>query len=46
MPKAPERRDCLAITLRCFTALNFLTGVGFIVYACIIQYPPKSALPL
>lgn len=36
----------LAWTLRLFIFLNLVSTVGFIIYAIILQNPPKSALPL
>ena len=32
--------------LRVYAGLAGLIGIGFIVWACIIQNPPKSALPV
>ncbi|KAL4855458.1 Dual specificity protein kinase YAK1 [Chlorella vulgaris] len=39
-------RPVTAWLLRCFLLLNACSAIGFIVYALILQNPPKTALPL
>lgn len=41
-----RERPVVAWMLRSFLLLNFLSAVGFIAYAFILQNPPKTALPL
>ncbi len=40
------QRPALVWTLRAFLLLNFCSALGFIIYALILENPPKTALPL
>ena len=41
-----QKGGFFAWTLRIFAILNAVTGIGFIAYGCILEYPVKTALPL
>lgn len=45
MARAPQR-PALVWALRSFLLLNFCSSLGFIIYAFILENPPKTALPL
>jgi hypothetical protein len=46
MARTTRDKPVVAWLLRGFLLLNFCSAVGFIVYALILQNPPKTALPL
>lgn len=46
MARKRESNVALAWTLRVFAVLHAVTAAGFVAYGCIVQYPPKAALPL
>lgn len=43
---ASRRKAILPWVMRLFAVLQVLTGVGFIIYACILESPPKTAIPM
>lgn len=41
-----RQRGPAAISLRVVAFVNFLTGLGFIIYGIVLVSPPKTALPM
>lgn len=41
-----ETSDGLKWSLRVLAGFSGVIGVGFIIWACVVQNPPKSALPM
>ena len=41
-----RHKPILPWVMRFFSVLQLLTGVGFIIYALILESPPKTAIPM
>ena len=46
MPKCIPRNDCLPFLMRFFLVMEVLIGIAFIVFALVLQTPPKAAVPM
>ena len=46
MPKCIPRNDCLPFLMRFFLVMEVLIGIAFVVFALVLQTPPKAAVPM
>ncbi len=46
MAKCIPRNACLPFIMRLFLVLEVIVGVLFIVFALVLQTPPKAAVPM
>ncbi len=46
MPKCIPRNDCLPFLMRFFLVMEVLIGIAFVVFALVLQTPPKATVPM
>ncbi len=46
MPSGKLSNNALPWTMRFFALMNIITGLGFIIFACILEFPVKTAVPV
>lgn len=46
MAKCIPRNECLPFIMRLFLVVEVIVGALFIIFALILQTPPKSSVPM